>query len=180
MTVRLKKTAVFTFGRFNPPTVGHNLLVDVIQQYNGDHYIFLSHTVNGKTDPLDYYVKKNFVEKFFPNMIVGDDSARTIIQVMQKLEDLDYTDVVMVVGSDRVAGFDALLTKYNGIEYKFDNVAVVSAGVRDPDGVGVSAVSASKQRQAVLVGDRAGFAQGVPNAKYSVELFNAVKQGMHE
>lgn len=178
MTVRLKKTAIFTFGRFNPPTVGHNLLVDVIRQYNGDHYIFLSHTVNGKTDPLDYYVKKNFVEKFFSGITVGDDSARTIIQVMQKLEALDYTDVVMVVGSDRVAGFDILLTKYNRIEYNFDNVSVVSAGVRDPDGVGVSAVSASKQRQAVLVGDRTGFALGVPNTQYTEELFMSVLEGL--
>ena len=178
MTVRLKKTAIFTFGRFNPPTVGHKLLVDVMWQYNGDHYIFLSHTVNGKTDPLNYYVKKNFVEKFFPGMAVGDDSARTIIQVMQKLEDLDYTDVVMIVGSDRVTNFDDLLNKYNGTEYKFDNVTVVSAGVRDPDGVGVSAVSASKQRQAVLVGDRAGFALGVPNAQYTEELFMSVLEGL--
>lgn len=178
MTVRFKKTAVFTFGRFNPPTAGHNHLVDILKQYNGDHYVFLSHTVNSKTDPLAYPVKKHFVELFFPDVIVGDDNARTIIQVMQKLQELDYTDVVMVVGSDRVTDFAALLNKYNGIEYNFDHVAVESAGVRDPDGVGVSAVSATKQRQAVLAGDRAGFAVGTPNAQYSEELFGAVLQGL--
>ncbi len=178
MNVRLKKTAVFTFGRFNPPTVGHDLLVRAIQEYDGDHYIFLSHTVNTNTDPLVYEVKKHFVEKFFPDVKVGDDSARTIIQVMQRLQELDYTDVVMIVGSDRIADFGVLLNKYNGIEYRFDHIAVESAGVRDPDGVGVSAVSASRQRQAVLVGDRAGFALGTPNTHYSDELFNAVHRGL--
>jgi nicotinic acid mononucleotide adenylyltransferase len=180
VTVRFKKTAVFTFGRFNPPTAGHKLLVDVLKQYNGDHYVFLSHTVNTKTDPLAYPVKKHFVELFFPGVSVGDDSARTIIQVMQRLAELEYTDVVMVVGSDRVDSFSVLLNKYNGIEYQFDHIAVESAGVRDPDGVGVSAVSATKQRQAVLVGDRAGFALGTPNTQYSEELFSAVQQGLTE
>lgn len=178
MTVRFKKTAVFTFGRFNPPTAGHNLLVDVLKQYNGDHYVFLSHTVNSKTDPLAYPVKKHFVELFFPDVTVGDDSARTIIQVMQRLAELEYTDVVMVVGSDRVDSFNVLLNKYNGVEYQFDHIAVESAGVRDPDGAGVSAVSATKQRQAVLAGDHAGFALGTPNINYSEELFSAVQRGL--
>lgn len=180
MTVRFKKTAVFTFGRFNPPTAGHNLLVNVLKQYNGDHYVFLSHTVNSKTDPLAYPVKKHFVELFFPGVTVGADSARTIIQVMQNLAALEYTDVVMVVGSDRVDSFTTLLHKYNGIEYQFDHIVVESAGVRDPDGTGVSAVSASKQRQAVLAGDRVGFAVGTPNTQYSDELFSAVLQGLSE
>lgn len=178
MTVRFKKTAVFTFGRFNPPTVGHNLLVETMREYNGDHYIFLSHTVNSKTDPLAYAVKKRFVELFFTGVTVGDDAVRTIIQVMQRLAHLEYTDVVMVVGSDRVSDFSVLLNKYNGVEYQFDHITVESAGVRDPDGVGVSAVSASQQRQAVLMGDRTGFALGTPNAQYCEELFSAVLEGL--
>lgn len=180
MTVRFKKTAVFTFGRFNPPTLGHHLLVDAIKQYNGDHYVFLSHTVNTKTDPLAYPVKKHFVELFFPDVTVGDDTARTIMQVMKHLAELEYTDIVMVVGSDRIDDFRILLNKYNGVEYQFDHISVESAGVRDPDGTGVSAVSATKQRQAVLAGDHTGFALGTPNVNYSEELFSAVLQGLTE
>lgn len=170
--------AVFTFGRFNPPTTGHQRLVDKIKTIPGDHYIFLSHTTNNKTDPLTFQVKKRFVEVFFENVTVGDTECRTIIQVLQKLESLGYKKVTMVVGSDRVDSFTELLAKYNTVEYTFTETLVESAGVRDPDGGGLDAVSASKQRDAVLRGDIKEFSIGVPNTKYMVELFDAVKQGL--
>jgi hypothetical protein len=84
----------------------------------------------------------------------------------------------MVVGSDRVESFTELLCKYNGKEFTFTETLVESAGVRDPDGTGLDAVSASKQRDAVLRGDIKGFSIGVPKAKYMIELFDAVKQGL--
>ena len=170
--------AVFTFGRFNPPTIGHQKLIDKIKSIIGDHYIFLSHTINSQTDPLSYEVKRKFVELFFKDIIVGDSETRTIIQVLQKLHSLKYTNITMVVGSDRVDSFSKLLQKYNGKEYQFDSITVVSAGLRDPDGDPASSISASSQRDAVQNLDYEKFTMGVPNAKYSVELFDAVQQGM--
>lgn len=170
--------AVFTFGRFNPPTIGHQKLIEKIKSIAGDHFIFLSHTHNKNTDPLSYDVKKRFVELFFKDITVGEFDTRTIIQVLQKLESLGYQDITMVAGSDRVDDFSNLLQKYNGKEYYFNSITVVSAGLRDPDGDDVSAISASLQRQAVKQNDYKKFAIGVPNAKYSVELFDAVQQGM--
>jgi nicotinic acid mononucleotide adenylyltransferase len=170
--------AVFTFGRFNPPTIGHQKLVDKIKSIPGDHYIFLSHTVNTKTDPLAYDVKRRFVELFFKDITVGDPDIRTIIQVLQNLQSLGYVSVTMVVGSDRVESFASLLQQYNGKEYVFESVTVTSAGVRDPDGDTVSSISASAQREAVKQHNYKKFTIGVPNAKYSIELFDAVQQGM--
>lgn len=169
---------MFTFGRFNPPTIGHQKLVEKIKSTSGDHFIFLSHTVNHKTDPLAYEVKRRFVELFFKDITVGAANTRTIIQVLQKLQTMGYTDITMVVGSDRVDSFSTLLRKYNGIEYQFNSITVMSAGLRDPDGDDVSSISASVQRDAVKQNNYKKFVIGVPNAKYSIELFDAVQQGM--
>ncbi len=170
--------AVFTFGRFNPPTTGHQKLIDKIKSIHGDHYLFLSHSYNKNTDPLTFNTKKKFIELFFTDITVGDTYARTIIQVLQKLELLGYKSITMVVGSDRLESFNNLLHKYNNKEYSFSEITVISAGVRDPDSDDVAGVSASNQRLAVTQNDFKTFAVGVPNAKYSIELFDAVKQGM--
>lgn len=172
--------AVFTFGRFNPPTIGHQKLVEKIKSTPGDYYIFLSHTVNRNTDPLAYDVKRRFVETFFKDITVGDADTRTIIQVLKKLQSLGYTSITMVVGSDRLESFSNLLQKYNVVEYQFDSITVASAGLRDPDGDDVSSISASSQRNAVKENNYKKFVIGVPNAKYSIELFDAVQQGMSE
>ena len=178
MNVKLKKTAVFTFGRMNPPTTGHKKLVEVIKSLPGDHYVFLSHKVHPSTDPLPYPIKKEFTQQFFDGVTVGDDNASNIIDVLKMLESKDYTDIVMVVGSDRVESFETLLKKYNNSEYSFETISVVSAGDRDPDSADVSGMSASTQRRLVKIGDRAGFARGVPDAVYSEILFNKLSEFM--
>jgi len=170
--------AVFTFGRFNPPTTGHQKLIEKIKSVPGDHYVFLSHSHNSETDPLTFDVKKRFIELFFNDIVVGDFDTRTIIQVLQKLESYGYSSITMVVGDDRFDNFTQLLNKYNGKEYQFADIQVISAGVRDPDSDDVSGISASKQRLAVKQNDFKSFTTGVPNAKYSIELFDAVQQGM--
>jgi nicotinic acid mononucleotide adenylyltransferase len=172
MTVKLKRSAAFTFGRMNPPTTGHLKLVEVLKRQPGDRYVFLSHTTHPKTDPLPYSIKKQFVSEFFTSVTVGDDQASNIIDVLKLLESKGYTDIVMVVGSDRVKSFDALLKKYNNQEYSFDTISVVSAGERDPDSADVSGMSGSRQRQLVRVGDRVGFSLGVPKKVLSDRLFD--------
>ena len=159
------KKIVFTFGRMNPPTVGHQKLVDkvnAVAKSNGaDARVYLSHTQNNKKDPLDYTAKYNLAKKAFGPTVFKSNS-KTVIQILQELEKDGYTDIVMVAGSDRVSEFKSLLTKYNGKDYNFDSIDVVSAGERDPDAEGVEGMSASKLRALAKQGDFETFKTGLP------------------
>lgn len=173
-----KKVAVAAFGRMNPPTIGHEKLVEKVKSYEGDHYIFLSQTVKPKDNPLPFDVKLEFAKKFFPGVNVGHPSVRTPIQMLQMLEKLGYTDIIYVAGSDRVASFDKLFNDYNGKEYNFNSITVENAGERDPDADGAEGMSASKMRAAAASGDYEAFAQGVPKPALAEKLYDAVRNGM--
>jgi phosphopantetheine adenylyltransferase len=158
-------TCVFTFGRFNPPTTGHEKLLDAVatqakKNPGAPYYVFASHSENAKKDPLPYAKKVAYMKKMFPkhsrNIVV--DKARNVFEIAVSLHNKGHKSIVMVVGSDRVAEFDSLLNKYNGVEarhgyYGFDNIEVVSAGERDPDAEGVTGMSASKMRAAASAND---------------------------
>ena len=173
-----KKVAVAAFGRMNPPTIGHEKLVEKVKSFEGDHYIFLSQTVKPKDNPLPFDVKLQFAKQFFPGVNVGHPSVRTPIQMLQMLEKLGYTDVIYVAGSDRVASFDKLFNDYNGKEYNFNSITVENAGERDPDAEGAEGMSASKMRAAAASGDYESFAQGVPTPALAEKLYDAVRNGM--
>lgn len=172
------KTAVAAFGRMNPPTIGHEKLVDAIKSQPGDHYLFLSQTQKPKDNPLPFDVKLKFAKRFFPGVNVGHPDVRTPMHMMKMLESLGYTDVIYVAGSDRVDQFDKLLNDYNGKEYSFNSIKVISAGERDPDADGAEGMSASKMRAAAADDDFESFEQGVPKPDLAQDLYNAVRQGM--
>ena len=157
---------VITFGRLNPPTIGHEKLVDKVKQlakrHNAEPHVFLSHSQNSKKDPLSYQQKFKYAKQAFGDVVYRSNS-RTIIEIMKELEKMNHSEVIMVVGSDRVQEFRALLNKYNGKDYTFQKITVVSAGARDPDAEGVAGMSASKMRAAVAAGDQQTFMQGVPS-----------------
>ena len=173
-----KKVAVAAFGRMNPPTIGHEKLVDKVKSFDGDHYIFLSQTQKPKDNPLPFDVKLEFAKKFFPGVNVGHPSVRTPIQMLQMLEKLGYTDIIYVAGSDRVASFEKLFNDYNGKEYNFNSITVENAGERDPDADGAEGMSASKMRAAAAAGDFEAFAQGVPKPELAQKMYDAVRTGM--
>lgn len=158
------KTAVFTFGRMNPCTIGHEKLVDKIRSVarleKGEPLVYLSHSQDKKKNPLQYKDKVNFAQKAF-GKIVQRSNANTIIKVLQELEK-KYDRVVLVVGSDRVEDMRTLIEKYNGKDYTFEDINVVSAGERDPDADDVSGMSASKMRALASEGDLDTFTQGLP------------------
>jgi len=164
----------------NPPTIGHKKLVDKITSIPGDHFLFLSHTVKPKTDPLSHKEKVYFAQKSFgTDITIGSPDVRTIIDAMKKLEALGYTKVIYVAGSDRIKSFDELLKKYNGTEYNFDVIEIANAGERDPDAEGAEGMSASKLKAAASQNDFDTFKQGVAgDEKLAQEMFDAVKQGM--
>ena len=142
-------TAVFTFGRFNPPTTGHEKLIDALAREQKKNpgapmYVFPSHSNDPKKNPLPHALKVAYMKKMFrkyaKNITVS--SARNVFEVATFLHNKGHRAVVMVVGSDRVDEFDRLLNEYNGVKgrhgyYGFDNIEVVSAGERDPDAEGV-------------------------------------------
>ena len=183
--------AVFAFGRFNPPTIAHQKLIKQVQdtasKLNGRPFIFLSHTQNNKTDPLSFQEKLDYIKGVYGNdqVVFGDAGVKTIVQVLQKLQDEGRTKVVMIAGSDRVENFKTLLNQYNNkpdragnILYNFDSIDVVSAGQRDPDAEGMSGVSASKAREYAQDDDFENFSKIVMGGKVSAKIFLKIQSKM--
>ena len=173
------KTAVFAFGRMNPPTIGHAKLVDVVKGQDGKPFLFLTHTQKPKTDPLSFAEKVFFAQKSFTGIEIGNQTVKTIIDAMKHLEKAGYTDIIYVAGSDRVASFEKLLNDYNGKDYNFNSINIVSAGQRDPDAEGAEGMSASKLKAAAAEGDFETFKTGVAgDEKLAKMMFDKVRVGM--
>ena len=180
------KEVSFTFGRFNPPTTGHQLLVNKLAKLGGDKLLFTSHSNDKLKNPLTHKQKISFLRKFFGKKVgVPDVSARTVFDIANELQNQGYEKINMMVGSDRIREFDNLLKKYNGVKarhgfYDFKEINVVSAGERDPDSDDVSGMSASKMRAYAEKNDFDNFKEGVPTRSNAdkLKLFKAVKKGM--
>ena len=183
---KTKGTLTIAFGRFNPPTTGHEKLLDTVASSSddGDYIIVPSRSQDKKKNPLDPDTKISIMRQMYPNhseKIVNDPQNRTIFDVLKKAHMDGYAGVRIIGGGDRVAEFEKLSNNYNGKLYAFDNVEVLSAGDRDPDGDDVSGMSASKQRKAAAEGDFASFRKGVPstlNNKQARELYNNLRAAM--
>ena len=188
--VEQKDTVVFTFGRFNPPTTGHEKLIQKVKSVAGSQpfRIYPSFSQNQKKAPLPHALKIAYMRKMFSRFaknIVADKNSRTAIDIAVKLYDEGFKNLTMVVGSDRVKEFQRLLSTYNGVGgkrhgyYKFDSIDVVSAGERDPDAEGVEGMSASKMRAAASDGDFESFQQGLPSGfKDAKKLYLDVRKYM--
>jgi hypothetical protein len=180
------ETLTVAFGRFNPPTVGHGKLLAAAKKASqgGDLKIYPSRSQDPKKNPLDPDMKISFMKKMFPDYaenIVNDDEMKSIFNVLIAASEGGYKDVNIIVGSDRQSEFENLATKYNGELYDFENIRVISAGVRDADAAGVEGMSASKMRKAVVDGDFKAFRSGTPkdlNDGDTQALFDAVRSGM--
>lgn len=179
-------TLTIVFGRFNPPTVGHEKLLSAAKRASvgGDFKIYPSRTQDPKKNPLDPDMKISFMKKMFPNYednIISDSNMKSIFDVLTNANGDGYKNVNIIVSSDRQAEFDNLANKHNGNLYNFDMINVISAGVRDSDGDGVEGISPSKMRKAVIDDDFKSFRRGTPNKLNDADaqaLFNAVRQGM--
>tara|TARA_B000000441_G_scaffold120803_1_gene95526 strand:+ start:322 stop:1524 length:1203 start_codon:yes stop_codon:yes gene_type:complete len=183
---KTRGTLTIGFGRFNPPTSGHEKLLDKIKDTaDGEQYIvYPSHTTDPQKNPLDSETKTLFMKKMFPdhaNAIVYDPGIRTIFDALKQADAEGYSSINIVVGSDRQKEFENLANKYNGQLYNFDAVNVISAGERDPDSEGVEGMSASKLRALAADGDFETFKNGLPKAAKGMvarELFNTVQRSM--
>jgi hypothetical protein len=176
---------IFAFGRFNPPTTGHaKLMKEVITQArknNANHIVYASASTDKRSNPLDVNTKVRFLKKMFPqnNIKAAGGTQRTFMEILKFFNKM-YGEVIMVAGSDRQRDFQALADKYNGRDYEYKKITVVSSGERDPDAEGVSGMSASKMREMAKNNDYRNFKTGVTGLSDSdtKELFKAVKKGM--
>jgi predicted nucleotidyltransferase len=182
------KSVAFTFGRFNPPTTGHEKLIQKVKSVPANNYIiYLSRSEDPKKNPLSARQKLDYMKKMFPQHArnIEINTSNMILDIVTKLYKQGYTEINMVVGSDRVREFDTILKKYNDVKsrhgyYNFDKINVVSAGERDPDAEGTMGMSASKMRSAAERGDVKSFSQGLPKGFRDVErLFKDVRRGMN-
>ena len=179
-------TLTVAFGRFNPPTVGHEKLLKAARKASqgGDLKIYPSRTQDPKKNPLDPDMKISYMKKMFPEFeenIINDDEMKSIFNVLVTAAEEGYANVNIIVGSDRQSEFENLAQKYNGDLYNFDLIRVISAGVRDADAEGVEGMSASKMRKAVIDNDFKSFRRGTPKTLDDGDtqaLFDAVRQGM--
>lgn len=180
------KTVVFVFGRFNPPTTGHELLFKMVKkiatQNNADHIIYASRTQDKKKNPLPIDRKLHYLKLMFKgfNFVAANENERTFIEAATHLNK-KYKNIIMVAGSDRVTEYERLLNRYNGKNFKFDTIQVVSAGERDPDSDNAAGMSASKMRQSAEKGNFIQFKRGLPNSVREIDarlLMNEIRQAM--
>ena len=180
-------TLTTAFGRFNPPTSGHEKLLQAARKAaaGGALKIYPSRSQDPKKNPLDPDMKISYMKKMFSDFeeeIINDSEMKTIFDVLSTAFEDGYKNVNIIVGADRQAEFENLAQKYNGELYDFDNIRVISAGVRDSDAEGVEGMSASKLRKAVLDDDMEGFKKGTPKGLKDADvqaLFDAVRTGMN-
>ena len=190
--VEEEKVVYFTFGRMNPPTIGHGKLLDKLASVAGrnPYRVFLSQSNDPKENPLQYADKVKYVRKMFPKharSIIVNKKVVTPFYALSALYDEGFRKVVMVAGSDRVAEYEVRLNKYNGVKsahgfYNFEGgIKLVSAGQRDPDAKGAKGASGTKQRGFAKDNNFTSFAQNLPKAMSNSDakrLFNSVRKGM--
>ena len=183
-----KQTVVFAFGRMNPPTIGHQKLIDRVitmaKRVKGLPVLYVSATQDRRKNPLSVKQKIDYLKKMYPvgiQILPATGRERTFMEILKNRFDKKYTDVYMIAGSDRVAEFKRLTKQYNGKDYNFDTIEVVSAGARDPDATGASGMSASKMREFAMRNDfksfRAGLIAGT-RENDAMKLFKDLKKGM--
>ena len=183
-----KQTVVFAFGRMNPPTIGHQKLIDRVitmaKRVKGLPVLYVSATQDRRKNPLSVKQKIDYLKKMYPTgiqILPATGRERTFMEILKNRFDKKYTDVMMIAGSDRVAEFRRLTKQYNGKDYNFDTIEVVSAGGRDPDATGAKGMSASKMRDFAMRNDfksfRAGLIAGT-RENDAMKLFKDLKKQM--
>ena len=184
--------AVLAFGRLQPPTTGHEVLVnkvkEVAKQHNAEHHIVLSHSNDPKSNPLTAKQKVKHAKRFFPgtNITTSDKEHPNFLTQAAKLHKTGVTHLHMVAGSDRIPEYKRILKKYNGTHegalFNFKKIDVHSAGERDPDAEGTTGMSGSKMRAHAASGKYREFKKGVPkhiSDEHAKELYHDLRKGMN-
>lgn len=187
LTEARKNTIVLAFGRFSPPTNGHELLVKATvltaKKHNADHVIYASRTQDSKKNPLNVNDKVAYLRHSFPgvNFVAANEQIRTFIEAVKALSG-KYDNLIMMAGSDRMVEYKKILDKYNnGKDFSFKSILVVSAGERDPDDDSAAGMSATKMRGFAASNDFNKFKSGTPSGmsvQMAKKMFDDVRAGM--
>ena len=162
------KAVAFAFGRMNPPTAGHEKLIQKVEsiakRIKGDAIVYVSASQDKDKNPLDVRTKIKYLQPLYPDVQFkpATGNTRTFMEVLKNDLNNKYSDVYMIGGSDRVSEFKKLITTYNGKDYDFDKTEVMSAGERDPDAQGTTGISGTKMRMFAVKGDYNNFRKGLP------------------
>ena len=177
------KCVYFTFGRFQPPTTGHAENFKAVQKTAGrcDWFIYLSQSVDNKgSNPLEPDRNLYYAKKMFPSFSKHFRScARDPVAILSELQSEGYDDCMFVVGSDRVKAMQ-WVKKYNGKDFYFRKLDVISSGDRDADG-DTFAISGTKMRRAAVAENFEEFRKGIPkglNDKDTRKLMEEIKANM--
>lgn len=178
---------VMTYGRFNPPTIGHELLIDkmkriLVPYVATDHYVYLSPTSTGRDNPLTFSYRHWLMTKAFgTQVIVSEIEHKDIFAAIRWAYDIGYADLYLIVGGDRHEELAKRVPKYNGTEYKFRSINVLNAGDRDKYSDGVDGMSSSFMRDAAELGDYEFFESGLPRKLRSMskDICDRVREACH-
>jgi hypothetical protein len=199
-----EKSVTFAFGRFQPPTAGHEVVFrkvkEVAKQKKSDHRIFFS-----RTDPsiLAKKTKDSFEEKatralqnplhpddkykilttLFPeHNFVNDPKVVTALDAMRHLGNAGYHHLTFV-GEKPREDITTQMKKYIG-HPDFPNVKSVEfvlSGERDPDAEGVEGISGTKVRAAAESGDHDAFHAMMPKNTHpdtSKNIMHTIRQSI--
>jgi len=179
---------VILLGRFNPPSKNHEALLRAgysqATRRGYEYRIYPSRIQDGSSDPLNPQLKISYMKSMFSkyaDYIVDSDEIRTIFDVLGSVYNDGYTDVVIVVGQDRLGEFQSLAHKGEGQDYQFNSIEVVSSGIKDPDSDIEGAGSSAMMRTAAAMGDYEKFSTGLPPSmriSEKQEMFNTVMKSM--
>jgi nicotinamide mononucleotide adenylyltransferase len=176
-------TAILSFGRMNPPTIGHQKLmkklIEVGKKEDGVPMLFLSHSQDKKKNPLSYQEKLKFVRSNAPSGLrVMDSPARTIYEAIDTLVKQGFVNIIVVCGSDRVEEFSRI-ENYKE-KMGFSSFKIVSSGNRDVDSdILENSISASKMREYAKEEDFDNFAKCAGCAKSLIkDMYDSVRKGM--
>ena len=183
----MNNTAVFAIGRFNPPHIGHELLIhkvaDTALNHEGSGYIFTTHTHDSQKNPLKWHEKTYFLEKMFPyTNIVKEENVKGLFDAIAYLGNMGYNHVMLVAGGDRIGKFRQQIKLDQVKKYGIDKFSVVNAGYRDDNSVGVQRASSTKQREYVRNNDFESFAKHLPNLddSYKRKMFSLIKGRLND
>lgn len=147
-----KKSLVLTFGRFNPPTAGHCLVVETMRDHapkNSDIIVGVSQTHDKVRNPLTPKQKIECFKNILPNNLqrkISFINSNTIFEILENNSG-KYGDVIICLGSDRLENFKDKITPYIGNRMLYDSIKFITPATRD-DSNSISGVSATKARQA--------------------------------
>ena len=177
-----RKKAIFTWGRMNPPTLGHKHLISETikkgKELGADPFVAISHSFNIKKNPLNQNQKAALIRQMFPNQSLGIlytsypyPNEKGPTEMANKLKEMGYDEVYFIVGSD----YDPTETKGYGYSW-VKGVKPIIPGV--PRGNLKTGISATKVRDAALRGNRITMSQMINNRININALMAAIVKGM--